>query len=250
MKKYIPIALAFLAGAGVGIAGTYFYLDKKYVLVKPELLDIDEMHEYKDEDTHRYFDENTVKAYDSFTKNYTQPMSEALARLREKPSLDSIIGQMSIEEAEEKDEEQRQMMFEETPTDEDLIESDGLKDEDDTMPFQIERDPENPRPPFVVPEEVYIVDYADWEHEYCAYYAEDDVLCDDQGKVMDIEKTIGAESLGKFDENDMLFVVNEYLGLAYEVEYLNRSYQEDILGIYDDEEEDIPIRKRFQDEDD
>lgn len=257
MKKYIPIALAFLAGATAGATGAYFYLKNRYLLIDdPDAeneMDIlekgykkgvtpDEWNEVGFEKLH----DQAMAAIGKYSgKDYIKPTTDALNRLREKPSMDEIMAKMSMEGAtdEEMDDERAELEAEE-------LLQDGLKDEGDTMPFELKKDPENPRDPFWVPEDVFICDYPEEDHDFLTYYSLDNILCDDQGKKVDIS-VIGEENLAHFDDNDMLFIVNEKLGLVIEVEYIKSSYTEDVLGIYpddDDEYESMPKKKRFADE--
>lgn len=69
----------------------------------------------------------------------------------------------------------------------------------------------------------------DYNHDlYCITYYSDGVLADDWGKKLDIEETIGRESLDHFGDyaKDMLYVRNERTQTDYEVTREDRTYSD------------------------
>lgn len=94
------------------------------------------------------------------------------------------------------------------------------------------------------PEEPYVITYDEFSeigtnYTELSYYDEDDILVDEEDKVIDIESSIGRDCLSKFgtgtDDEDMVYVKNPRTGIYYEVTRLFGSYYPDPMSYNIDE---------------
>lgn len=87
---------------------------------------------------------------------------------------------------------------------------------------------------FTVTEEE-IESYDNFENIDLTYYAEDDILCDDQEQVIEDPEAIIGDALTKFgvesDYPDTVYVINERVRAIFEVLMVEGSYQEIVLGV-------------------
>lgn len=90
---------------------------------------------------------------------------------------------------------------------------------------------------------IYIIPIEEWatdnRHEkfVMTYYAVDDVVTDETDEIQPSpEDFLGLDALANFgylsDDKNAVYVRNENLGADYEVIRVNRSYQEDVMGIH------------------
>lgn len=122
-------------------------------------------------------------------------------------------------------------------------------DKDELEDFDPLNPPPEDREPTVITEDEFCDDMS-FEKQQITFYTLDDTLCDANDSIMDIDRTVGAESLSNIEPNtDMIYVRNYSLGIDYEIEIVNKSYTQYVLGI--DPEDDGGFRqksKRFDDE--
>lgn len=86
---------------------------------------------------------------------------------------------------------------------------------------------------------------------YYTYYMEDDVLCDQNEEVVsDPNSIIGEDALTSFGagpDPDTIYVRNGAIGCDYEITRYPGSYQEIVLGIYDDQNNHKNLRREIDD---
>lgn len=95
----------------------------------------------------------------------------------------------------------------------------------------------------VISEEEFFDPTKTYDSEQLTYYKQDDTLADADDEVVDIEKTIGGDSLEKF-EDGTVYVRNHEKETDYEVQEEDKSYQHYVLGVDD---ENGGFRRRFAD---
>ena len=87
---------------------------------------------------------------------------------------------------------------------------------------------------FTVSEEE-IETYDNFEGISLTYYAEDDILCDDQEQVIEDPEAIIGDALTKFGVKsgypDTVYVINKRVRAIFEVLMVEGSYQEIVLGV-------------------
>lgn len=98
----------------------------------------------------------------------------------------------------------------------------------------------------IISEEEYFDPAKTYDSEELTYYKQDDVLADEDDNVVDIEKFIGGDALEKF-EDGTVYVRNNARKVDYEVIEEDKSYQQYVLGIDDEDDDPRGIRARFAD---
>lgn len=97
-------------------------------------------------------------------------------------------------------------------------------------------EPENPDRPYVISVEEFMDDEPVYDKMTLTYYEADDILSDDNGKVVrSIDRVIGDQALINFgnrsDDNHVVYVRNEPLKTDYEVALEERAYTEVVLKL-------------------
>lgn len=100
---------------------------------------------------------------------------------------------------------------------------------------------ENPDNPYVIHQEEFYAKETGYRQVTFTYFARDHVMIDDEDKKRAIDRIVGENNL-KFghgsDDPDSVFIRNNALKLEIEITRLQKSYEEDVLGIDPDEEPD------------
>lgn len=191
--------LAFSAGLAVGIGGTYFYLKRKY-------------------------EEKLSEKFQEARKHYQEKQEQS----KSKEEKDEKFANR-FEEAEERGKDR--IAYEAIAKRYHRSDEQCLVD-----PAELESPPEDEPEEeiFTVTEEEMEI-YDNFENIDLTYYAEDDILCDDQEQVIEDPEAIIGDALTKFglesDYPDTVYVINERVRAIFEVLMVEGSYQEIVLGM-------------------
>ena len=191
--------LAFGAGLAVGIGGTYFYLKQKY----------EEKLSEKFQEIRKYYKEKQerLKSKEEKDEKFVNRFEEAEEKGKDRIAYEAIA-------------KRYQGSDEQWPVD----------------PAELESPPEDEPEEeiFTVTEEEMEI-YDNFENIDLTYYAEDDILCDDQEQVIEDPEAIIGDALTKFgvesDYPDTVYVINERVRAIFEVLMVEGSYQEIVLGM-------------------
>ena len=191
--------LAFGAGLAVGIGGTYFYLKLKYEEKLSEQIQEVRKHYQKKQEQSKSKEEKDEKFANRF--------EEAEERVKDRIAYESIA-------------KRYQGCDEQRPVDPAEQESPSEDDDEEEI--------------FTVSEEE-METYDNFEDIDLTYYAEDDILCDDQEQVIEDPEAIIGDALTKFGVKsgypDTVYVINKRVRAIFEVLMVEGSYQEIVLGM-------------------
>lgn len=182
--------VAFVIGAAVGSAATWYGLKTKYQQYAEE--EVNELREY----------------YSSKLANTEDEHLEVANDIDEEPSLTEIKSNR-IEMTKISERQNYSGYFK--------TETEGISEDPNIL---------EPRPVVVSPEE--LEDEPDYEWRDITVYA-DDVVCDDNDdKLDDVENVIGADSLNHFGEytEHVVYVRNDRLKCYFEISKDARTYEE------------------------
>lgn len=190
--------LAFGAGLAVGIGGTYFYLKQKYEEKLSE--QIQEIRRHYQEKQER------SKSKEEKDEKFASRFEEAEERGKDRIAYESIA--------------KRYQGSDKNPVDPAEQESPPEDDDEEEI--------------FTVTEEE-METYDNFEDISLTYYAEDDILCDDQEQVIEDPEAIIGDALTKFGVKsgypDTVYVINKRVRAIFEVLMVEGSYQEIVLGM-------------------
>lgn len=193
--------LAFGAGLAVGIGGTYFYLKKKYEEKLSEQIQEIRKHYQKKQERSKSKEEKDEKFANRF--------EEAEERAKDRIAYESIVKRYR-----------------------------GSDEQRPVDPAEQESPPEDETEEeiFTVTEEE-METYDNFEGIDLTYYAEDDILCDDQEQVIEDAEAIIGDALTKFGVKsgypNTVYVINKRVRAIFEVLMVEGSYQEIVLGCED-----------------
>lgn len=191
--------IAFGAGLAVGIGGTYFYLKQKYEEKLSEQI----------QEVRRHYQEKQEKpkAKEEKDEKFTNRFEESEERGKNRIAYESIA-------------KRYQGSDEQRPVD----------------PAEQESPPEDePEEEIFTVTEEEIESYDNFEGIDLTYYAEDDILCDDQEQVIEDPEAIIGDALTKFGVKsgypNTVYVINKRVRAIFEVLMVEGSYQEIVLGV-------------------
>lgn len=191
--------LAFGVGLAVGIGGTYFYLKRKYEEKLSEQVQEIRKHYQKKQEQSKSKEEKDEKFANRF--------EEAEEREKDRITYESIA-------------KRYQGSDEQRPVDPAEQESPSEDEPEEEI--------------FTVSEEE-METYDNFEDISLTYYAEDDILCDDQEQVIEDPEAIIGDALTKFGVKsgypDTVYVINKRVRAIFEVLMVEGSYQEIVLGM-------------------
>lgn len=106
--------------------------------------------------------------------------------------------------------------------------------------FQYNAEERSESEPYVISEDEYINQEKGYETVCMTYFAKDDSLCDDKEILVDnVDMLVGVKNLKRFGHGssspDVVFVRNDKMGLELEIEKVELSYKEFVMGFEDDE---------------
>lgn len=201
MTNYI---LSFGAGLAVGIGATYIYMKQKYEEKLSEQIQEVRKHYQKKRERSKPKKEKDEKFANRF--------EEAEERGKDRIAYESIA-------------KRYQGSVEQRPVDPAEQESPSEDEPEEEL--------------FIVPEEKLEI-YDNFEEISLTYYAEDDILCDDQEQVIEDPEAIIGDALTKFGVKsgypDTVYVINKRVRAIFEILMVEGSYQEIVLGMKNDEE--------------
>lgn len=112
--------------------------------------------------------------------------------------------------------------------------------EDPRFDYEVEWSKRHYTRPYVISIEEWRENPDDNERIYLAYYPDDDILCDENDKIVErVDDVIGLESLERFGDgsgsHEAVFVRAVRPGIDFEIVLMEGSYSEAVLGVYPDE---------------
>lgn len=198
--------LAFGVGLAVGIGGTYFYLKQKYEEKLSEQIQEIRRH-YQSKQTEK----DDVKSVEESGENWAK-------------GIKNFGASMSKETASERDFVHYESIAK------------RYRGTEETDPAEKESPPEDePEEEIFTVSEEEMEAYDNFEDISLTYYAEDDILCDDQDQVIEDPEAVIGDVLTKFGLKsgypDTVFVINKRVRAIFEVLMVEGSYQEIVLGV-------------------
>lgn len=191
--------LAFGAGLAVGIGGSYFYLKQKYEEKLSEQI----------QEVRKHYQEKQEKPKSKEEKDekFANRFEEAEERAKDRIAYESIAKRYR-----------------------------GSDEQRPVDPAEQESPPEDePEEEIFTVTEEEMETYDNFEDIDLTYYAEDDILCDDQEQVIEDPEAIIGDALTKFgvksDYPDTVYVINKRVRAIFEVLMVEGSYQEIVLGM-------------------
>ena len=210
MKTGISILIGAVVGAVVGIAATSKYFEKKYSDIANE-----EIESVKS----KFYDAATRKKNITYKKNESKTNTDSESTNESTESVKVVHGQPNKDETVV---EYRERIKE-------------YKNEDDKVNVYGVPVKYDEGFPFIIDEDEYGND--SYDTDTLSYYITDDTLADSQNEIANINDLIGdcLEDESAYDK-DVIYVRNPKLGMDFEVELIQNSYQEVIMGITNDKE--------------
>ena len=102
--------------------------------------------------------------------------------------------------------------------------------------------------PYVISHVEFMENDLEHEQESVTYFEGDDILCDERDESLEPAYTVGEDNLTKFgygsNDNNVVYVRNEKLGIDYEILRSRGKYTREVLGVIDDEELSHSDRRR------
>lgn len=195
MTNYI---LSFGAGLAVGIGATYIYMKQKYEEKLSEQI----------QEVRRHYQEKQEQSKPKEEKDeeFANCFEEAEERRKDRIAYESIA--------------KRYQGSDKSPVD----------------PAEKESPPEDePEEEIFTVSEEEMETYDNFEVINLTYYAEDDILCDDQEQVIEDPEAIIGAALTKFGVKsghpNTVYVINKRVRAIFEVLMVEGSYQEIVLGM-------------------
>ena len=209
MKTGISILIGAVVGAVVGIAATSKYFEKKYSDIANE-----EIESVKS----KFYDAATRKKNITYKKNESKTNTDSESTNESTESVKVVHGQPNKDETVV---EYRERIKE-------------YKNEDDKVNVYGIPTKYDEGLPFIIDEDEYGSD--SYDTDTLSYYIADDTLADSQNDIANINDLIGdcLEDESAYDE-DVIYVRNPKLGMDFEVELIQNSYQEVVMGVYDND---------------
>lgn len=188
--------LAFGAGLAVGVGGTYIYMKQKYEEKLSEQIQEVRKHYQKKRERSKPKKEKDEKFANRF--------EEAEERGKDRIAYESIAKRYQASEK--------------------------------VDPAEKESPPEDePEEEIFTVSEEEMETYDNFEGIDLTYYAEDDILCDDQEQVIEDPEAIIGDALTKFGVKfgypNTVYVINKRVRAIFEVLMVEGSYQEIVLGM-------------------
>ena len=251
----VQLSVAGVALASAAFAAGYFVADKRLETKYRQLLD-EEIREFKDiypkltnlkpivevEEGEEPVTELSEETYEESTAYYKQPLSDEA----KKDVTDKTKEIAKDEEPEE--------LPQPDPKVYDIHPYRGYAPlRDDTNPnifiqphdggvfnYLEEQKTRTEYDPYVISEDEYINREKGYETACLNYYALDDTMADENERMVDnVDFLIGEKNLKRFGHGstneDIVFIRNDGIGMEFEVERVNRSYREFVLGFEGDE---------------
>ena len=221
MKTGISILIGAVVGAVVGIAATSKYFEKKYSDIANE-----EIESVKS----KFYDAATRKKNITYKKKTSENDIENDNDTAEDQSKESIkiTNDQSTEAAVE-----YYNRIKEYKTVHHMNNIENANDKDNVNVYGVPVKYDEGFP-FIIDEDEYGND--SYDTDTLSYYITDDTLADSQNEIANINDLIGdcLEDESAYDK-DVIYVRNPKLGMDFEVELIQNSYQEVVMGVYDND---------------
>lgn len=225
MKTNTKILLAFLGGAATGALICFAILKEKYEELANE--EIENIKDYYQKEMEKIDD-----AYEEELDNLINTMNRDMYEHDKREGTKTYVDYVKKYSPDEIVKDKYYDMPYPDVIDEDYHEDDELPEDPPENDLQYEK-------PFVISREEFDEGYPHFDKITITYYAEDDVLADEQDEIIpDIEAVVGYDSLSRFgdmsDDDCVVYVRNGRLGADYEIILTQESYSESVLGIMKD----------------
>lgn len=225
MKTNTKILLSFLGGAAIGALICFAVLKEKYEALANE--EIKNMKDYYQKEMEKIDD-----AYEEELDNLINTMNRDMYEHDKREGTKTYVDYVKKYNPDEIVKDEYYDMPYPDVIDEDYHEDDELPEDPPENDLQSEK-------PFVISREEFDEGYPHFDKITITYYAEDDVLADEQDEIItDIEAVVGYDSLSRFgdmsDDDCVVYVRNGRLGADYEIILVQESYAESVLGIMKD----------------
>lgn len=246
MKTEIKILLGFITGAAIGGGITYICTKKHYEKILTE--ELEEMREWAYSSKPEFHDDAEVNPVDEEEldrEGYEEIRAPYDKSPFTKPDLSTFLHQQKKSWKDNYDEKEPEEVEEEYFDDylseqeekdeEETVESDEREMDWENEETQYEEigipDPNPEGDPYLISRQEF-VEETGFDKDQLTYYAEDDTLIDSDGDVLtEVDGMVGYDNLDTMKEADLIYVRNERLMMCYEIEVLQRSYAEDVLGM-------------------
>jgi len=233
------IGFGLLGGAVVTTLVTRRRLETKYTKIAED--EIDEMRKHYDARA-RVVEQKPELNTLVTNLGYSEPNAPKVEEIVEKPDVE--VKEAPVEKRDPRD------VLEEAQNSSEVV-RDTSWDADDGWDYPTQIAQRSPDKPYIIhADELQEEDYTD---TFLKYYAEDDVLCNADGSVIDDKDDIVGEinlekfGLGSGDVN-ILYIRNDKLGMHMEVFREDGSYSEQVHGYV--QHSDTPFRRRRRKYDD
>ncbi len=225
MKTNTKILLSFLGGAATGALICFAILKEKYEALSNE--EIENIKDYYQKEMEKIDD-----AYEEELDNLINTMNRDIDEHQKREEKKTYVDYVKKYSPDEIVKDKYYDMPYPDDIDEDYHEDDGPPEDPPENDLQYEE-------PFVISREEFDEGYPHFDKITITYYAEDDVLADEQDEIIsDIEAVVGYDSLSRFgdmsDDDCVVYVRNGRLGADYEIVLTQESYSESVLGIVKD----------------
>lgn len=225
MKTNTKILLSFLGGAAIGALICFAILKEKYEELANE--EIENIKDYYQKEMEKIDD-----AYEEELDNLINTMNRDMYEHDKREGTKTYVDYVKKYSPDEIVKDKYYGMPYPDVIDEDYHEDDELPEDPPENDLQYEK-------PFVISREEFDEGYPHFDKITITYYAEDDVLADEQDEIIpDIEAVVGYDSLSRFgdmsDDDCVVYVRNGRLGADYEIILTQESYSESVLGIMKD----------------
>ena len=195
--------LAFGVGLAVGIGGTYFYLKQKYEEKLSEQIQEVRKH-YQEKQEQSKAEDKVAERLSAADFDGDIDLTIPVKRAKDRIAYESIAKRYQASEK--------------------------------VDPAEKESPPEDePEEEIFTVSEEEMETYDNFEGIDLTYYAEDDILCDDQEQVIEDPEAIIGDALTKFGVKsgypNTVYVINKRVRAIFEVLMVEGSYQEIVLGM-------------------
>lgn len=241
MNQTCKYAIVFLAGATISGGITYILTKKHYEKILEE--EISEMRDWVYDEENRPIinpvDEEDDEAEMEEKKTYQQ-IKKPYDTIPQKPELSSLVPKASYKDnyPDGEPEELEDDYLSELEAREESVEPDDKTldwEEEETQYAEKEdkyKDVSDFDPDPYLISRMDFMEEQEYDKDQLTYYANDNTLVDsDDDIIHDIDGTVGFNNLETMAEEDLVYIRNDELHMCYEVEIVNASYIEDVLGV-------------------
>lgn len=221
MYKMLYFGIGLLFGGGIG-ATTAYILTKKRLEDEKEK-EIIEMREYFLKKA-----EEVLTGNNKTTKSYETEFVTGMSIKDEKAATDGPVKYTTFPE------EFKKPDLEDIAKEKGYFNYSNLSAETE-YPQEDTGEGENlahPSDLYLITEEQYLEECLNYEKREFRYYKEDQILCNEEDEVLTIRYCVGEDAIKKLDTEDLVYVRNDILHIDYEVQGMEGSYDEQVLGHY------------------